>query len=73
MVAGGNSVVVTASASAATYWRKRCGACEIPKIPQMSKPPRETYGTELWVEMSGWILLGSIVPSVVAFMVSREV
>lgn len=34
--------------------------------------PAAAYGTELWAQWAGWILLGSIIPSIIAFMVSDE-
>lgn len=35
--------------------------------------PGAAYGTELWAQWAGWIVLGSIIPSIIAFMVSTLV
>jgi hypothetical protein len=40
------------------------------RASQNPNDPDAAYGVELWAQWSGWILLGSIVPSVIAFMVS---
>lgn len=32
--------------------------------------PAAAWGTELWLEWTGWIVLGSILPSVIAYVVS---
>jgi hypothetical protein len=32
--------------------------------------PTAAWGTELWLEWTGWIVLGSILPSVIAYVVS---
>lgn len=33
--------------------------------------PAAAWGTELWAQWTGWIVLGSIIPSIIAFMVSK--
>lgn len=34
--------------------------------------PAKAWGTELWVQWTGWIVLGSILPCALAYIVSRR-
>ena len=53
---GSGSVTASASASASLSWRR-------------GEADDGSWGVELWAFWCGWVVLGSIVPSVIAFMV----
>lgn len=44
----------------------------VPRIGPDPDDPGAAYGTELWAQWAGWVVLGSVIPSIIAFMVSSH-
>jgi hypothetical protein len=60
---------VTTSSQGGTVWTRSLGQLA-KRVQPDPKDPNAAYGTELWAEWAGWIVLGSVIPSIIAFIVS---